>query len=121
MGYRFCRYLSLMFFAVACVQTENSSTLDESNYGDSTGSAEFLAARTIFAQNCANGCHGFHGFSEAELIAQGLVIAGNPENSPIYYRIRGSSGSNGSKNMPPSGSLQAADLTAISTWIQNIQ
>ena len=58
----------------------------------------------------------------AEFIAQGLLIPGDPENSRIYYRIRGSSGPNGDKNMPDDGSttpLSTDDLTAIATWVTN--
>jgi hypothetical protein len=99
------------------MQTENSNSLDADTY-NGTGSADFVAAKAVFAQACAN-CHIFHTLTEAELKAQGYFTSGDPEHSKIYYRITGSSGGQGPKNMPTNGSVSAGDRSLIKTWIQN--
>ena len=114
--------LALLFVlgTSACIQTENSSTLDAATYGDIGGSAAFTASRKIMSQSCAN-CHSYHTMTETALIAAGLVIAGQPDNSKIYYRLAGSAGTSGPKNMPTGGALSTSEVTTIRTWIQNIQ
>ncbi len=111
--------LILMGSLSSCLQTENSSTFDADMYGSiGGGSPEFIAARMIFTQSC-NGCHAYHTQTEAQLAASGLIVAGNPEASPIYYRLIGSSGAMGPKDMPTGGALSSAELIQIRTWIEN--
>ena len=62
----------------------------------------------------------FHTQSEAQLRAAGLLVAGQPENSQIYFRLNGSTGTNGPKTMPSGGALSAADLDVIKNWITAI-
>jgi mono/diheme cytochrome c family protein len=120
MRLRMTLVFAITFCLSACIQTENSSSLDGDSYGTATGSPEFIAARLVFLQNC-NGCHAYHTQTEAQLIAQGLAVAGNPEGSKLFYRLAGSSGASGPKNMPTGGTLSNDDLTAVFTWLQNIQ
>ncbi len=101
----------------ACLQTENSSSLDDAMA--SGGSPEFQAARTVLSQSCT-GCHDYHTKTEAELVAAGLVVAADPEASEIYYRLVGSTGLQGPKDMPQGGSLSSSDVEVISTWIENL-
>jgi mono/diheme cytochrome c family protein len=116
--------LAVIFASISSgcgVQTENSSSQDAKNYAPTTGandSVEFVAAKAIFASNC-NGCHTFHTMTEAQMIASGRLVPGNPEGSSIYYRLIGSTGSGGPKNMPQAGSISATDVSAIRTWIAN--
>ncbi|NJL24554.1 MAG: hypothetical protein HC902_04885 [Calothrix sp. SM1_5_4] len=113
--------LAIMLLSVSsCMQTENTSSLDADLYSDVGGSAEFVAARNVISQSCAN-CHNYHTQTEAELVAAGLVVRGSPETSKLYYRLAGSSGASGPKNMPTGSSLPQSSLDAISTWIANAQ
>lgn len=101
---------------ISCLQTENSSSMDSSV----TGSPEFMAARTVFLSSCAN-CHDFHLLYEEELIARGDVVPGDAFNSPLYYRLAGSLGSEGPKDMPDGGGqLSATEVALVQTWIDNI-
>lgn len=103
--------LAILSFSTACMQTENSNSQDPSVWGAG-------GARAIIAANCAQ-CHAdYHVLSNAELVAQGLVVAADPENSKLYYRIVGSDGALGPKNMPQGGSMSQGDRDAIKAWIQ---
>ena len=93
--------------------------MDGETYG-SGGSPEFVAAKIIFSQSCGGSCHQFHTMSEAQLISTGRVFAGNAENSPIYYRIVGSSGALGPKNMPSGSGLSAGERAQIKYWIDGL-
>jgi|GEM_PF-1918214 hypothetical protein len=92
--------------------------------GTTTGpSAEFKAAKNIIDNSCLS-CHNgstaidFNGWDEAKFIRLGYAVAGNPESSKVYYRLVGSTGSNGPKNM---GSLSASQVATIATWINSIK
>lgn len=111
--------LILVVAAAGCFQTENSSSLDADTYGNVNGTAEFLAVRTIFQNNCGGTCHSYHSQTEAQLKAAGLFIAGSPNSSKLYYRLVGSDGSQGPKNMPTGGSLSSSDLAQVRYWITN--
>jgi uncharacterized membrane protein len=104
--------LILVLFSSACMQTENSNSQDATTWG--TG-----GARAVIAASCGN-CHNYHTLSDSELTAQNLVTAGDPENSKLYYRITGSDGALGPKNMPQGGSISQGDRDAIKAWIQNL-
>jgi mono/diheme cytochrome c family protein len=102
----FCLILS------ACLQTENSSSLD----ADMVGNEEYVK---ILVNNCGS-CHGEVLLTDEALVDIGWVIPGDPENSKIYYRLWDSEGLGGPKNMPPSGSLLPSDVQAIRSWIENL-
>jgi hypothetical protein len=95
-----------LILPLGCMQTENSSSQDAFMYADG-GSPEFNASKMILSQSCGGNCHWYHTYSESRLIAEGLVVAGDADNSPLFYRISGSSGPNGPKNMPSGGSISA--------------
>ncbi|MGE0527984.1 MAG: hypothetical protein AB7G93_16900 [Bdellovibrionales bacterium] len=97
---------------VGCIQTENSNSLDASTYGGD-------AARSVVGTNCSS-CHAFHTQSNEELIASGLIVAGDSQNSKLYYRLSGSDGPNGPKNMPTGGALSSTDLQTIKNWIDSL-
>lgn len=106
------------------LQTENSSSAD----GDTVaGSKEFLIANQIFTSRCKT-CHEYHIATEAELqtatlcptSAKPCIIAGQPEQSPLYYRLIGSTGGDGPKNMPFGSSISSDETQFIYDWIKNI-
>jgi hypothetical protein len=111
-------WVSLIFLPLsACIQADNSSSLDEDLYGaGSSGTPEFIAARTVFRTNCIP-CHDYGSKSEDGLLAAGLFTPADAVNSPIYYRLVGSSGAGGPKDMPQSGGLSANDIAIVKTWI----
>ena len=55
------------------------------------------------------------------LVAAGLMVKGDPTNSKLYYRLAGSSGTNGPKNMPSGGSLSSDQIAEIEHWIKTAQ
>lgn len=112
--------VALLVLPACKLQTENSSVNDEDIYGSTiTGTAQYLAARSVLSKKCA-GCHSYSGMTEAELVNAGLVVAGSPAASRIYYRIAGSTGGGGPKNMPVGSTLSSTDLNTILVWIQNL-
>ena len=108
--------LVLFIFATAgCLQTENSSSLDSDRYnGD--------GVRQILAMNCAASCHSFHSMSDEQLVQSGFVVAGSPDDSPIYFRLIGSPAPMGDKDMPAGGQppLTEEEILAIKIWIENM-
>lgn len=112
-----------IIFLSSCLQTENSNSLDADNYApvttDGGESDEFLAAKQVLSTNCSS-CHAYHNQSEDQLIAAGVVVAGDPEGSALFYRLSNSTGSNGPKNMPPTGALVDSDIQIIFDWIDTL-
>lgn len=99
------------------MQTENSSTEDEATYGG--GSDLPSRARQIMGTNCVP-CHAYHQQTDAQLVSSGRILPGDPENSPIYYRIIGSDGPRTPKDMPQGGAVSAPDRDVIKNWITAI-
>lgn len=101
-----------LFTPLGCAKNENSTTQDP-----------FLLTpkgKQVLSQTCSQ-CHNYHQLSEAELVQQGLVIRGDSFRSPLYYRINGSLGAYGPKNMPPTGAVSDSDITDFAAWIDNLQ
>jgi mono/diheme cytochrome c family protein len=104
-----------LLYLVSC-QTENSSTLDASTFAGGAG-----AVQSIFAQHCT-GCHSYQAMSVSDMVAAGLLVKGDPSNSPIYYRLIGAASGAGPHDMPQSGgALNASDVAAIQDFVQNAQ
>lgn len=103
--------LSLILITPACLQTENSNALDPFRAGN-----EVL---TIFSEKCM-GCHAYEAYTDADFVASGLVVKGDANSSQIYYRLTGSQGAGGPKNMPPGSPLSGSDLEIIRLWITNM-
>jgi hypothetical protein len=83
---------------------------------------EFQAASAIIQSNCTT-CHNgtqvdFRNWDQAKFVRNGYAKAKNPEGSPIYYRVKGSTGTNGPKTM---GNLNATQIQTIANWINSIQ
>ncbi len=114
-------WMLCIFLITACFNVYNSESDTAGGLTIGAGdSAEFIAAKTLFSGSCAGGgCHSdFTSLTEAQFIAQGLVVAGDPDTSKVFCRLQGSTGSCGNKNMPLSQpALSAIELQVISDWI----
>jgi len=119
---------SLFFaaFGAACgdtLQTLNSSAGDDVLFGSDDAllvgaSTGFGPARRVILGQCA-GCHpNFGTYTESAWQSEGYVLAGAPDSSSVYFRLRGSGSP--SANMPPNGTLSSADIQAVRSWIQNL-
>lgn len=109
----------LLLLPLSGCQTENSSASDAQLYSGG-GTPAFNEARSIMAANCT-GCHTYHTMTEEQLVTAGVLVKGDPDNSQIYYRLTGSSGSQGPKTMPPTGSLSVSQVASIRDWISAAQ
>jgi mono/diheme cytochrome c family protein len=105
--------------------------LTDSSSGGSGGatlpSPAFLAAKAVIDAKCLS-CHGagstngvFSNLTEAAAVSRDLVVKGNPNGSKLYFRLIGSAGATGPKNMPQGGSISAAEVQAVANWITGIQ
>jgi len=106
--------------AVSSFSFEDSTT---SESAATTGSPDFDSALAVLRAECSS-CHTYtHGFesydTETEFINNYYVNPGSPEDSSIYTRIRDTE-FDGLRNMPPSGSLEESERTAIRAWIEGI-
>lgn len=115
--------LLLLLMNFSCGKIENSSSQDRSLYSPTPeGTPQFDAASTVLSAKCSE-CHGsWAGFSEADFIASGLVVAQSPENSKVYYRNQDATSGVGPKNMPTQGrsALTTAELQVVTDWINSI-
>lgn len=113
-----------LFVFTACFDVYNSDT--EGGGGLLIGAGDtpqFIAAKTLFSASCSGGaCHSeFASLTEAQFIAQSLVVAGDPDNSKVFCRLQGSTGSCGNKDMPNfQPALSAVELKVVSDWILSI-
>lgn len=123
--------LGLALLASGCCMSNpggNGCRLDDSSAGeaalaggivDPNASAMFKPAQTVLRNHCVQ-CHtAFGSYTEAEWLSSGYVTAGDPNNSPVYNRLR-NAGAGGTENMPPAGALPAADRNAIKNWISGL-
>jgi uncharacterized membrane protein len=110
-----------LFLLLACGRVENSSSQDRAIYSSrSTGSIEFEAAAAIILPKCSE-CHAsWTAQSEADYIANGLIVPQNPNASKVYYRNQLGPGPD--NNMPSQGrpAMTAAELQTIANWINSI-
>lgn len=88
-------------------------------YGGGSADSAFAQVKTILIVNC-NSCHLYGSYAEQEFIDDGLVLAGDPDNSPLYMSLRGSQAPTGRKDMPVSGVLSQAEQQTIRDWILNL-
>ncbi len=104
--------IGILFAPLGCAKNENSTTQDA-----------FLLTpkgKHVLSQTCSQ-CHNYHQLGENELVQQGLIIKGDSLRSPLYYRMNGSLGAYGPKNMPPTGAVSESDITEFAAWIDNLQ
>lgn len=80
-----------------------------------------IGTQQILERSCAS-CHDYATLTDQQLVASGLIVPGDPENSPIYYRLINSAGARGSKNMPKSGAaLTKAEVAVLEDWIRSVR
>jgi mono/diheme cytochrome c family protein len=109
--------LSILAILLSGCSTDNSSALDAETYGAGGSSA----VNKIFTQSCGGTCHSFQSMSGDQLAAAGLIVKGDPLNSQIYYRLIGSTGGTGQKNMPLVGAPLTSDqIATIQAYITGL-
>ncbi|KYG61417.1 hypothetical protein AZI86_17030 [Bdellovibrio bacteriovorus] len=93
---------------------------DGGGSGGSTADPNFAPAQSVIESKCLN-CHSsWAGARASYYVGLGLVSKNNAANSKLYYRLLGSAGSNGPKNMPQGGSLTPAEAELVRVWIDNM-
>jgi hypothetical protein len=81
---------------------------------------KFLAAQAVIENSCT-GCHSnWSGVTSSFYQETGLVSAGHPLQSKLYYRMKSSAGAGGPKNMPTNANLPAADVQKVHDWISSL-
>ena len=80
--------------------------------------AGFAGVSSILQRNCAS-CHEFASYSESALLASGYVVAGAPEESLLFSRLKGA-GVGGNEAMPQGGQLSPEHIAAIRDWIDSL-
>ena len=117
----------LMIGASGChLSTYNSFSEDASRYApeptidpNDPASVRFGAVRAIIKSRCVS-CHGdFPGYTQDQWIQYGYVVAGSPDTSLLYGKLRGS-GAPGDQDMPPDGPLLSTDVQAFNDWITGL-
>lgn len=113
------KFLLLLFFLISC-QDYNTNSFDRTRYGNPVGEgpAKIIQNKCI---NCHSGEHdSWAGLTDAQWVATGLVIPGDPDNSLFIKRIY-NTGISGVSNMPiGGGALPNDEYQALKDWIQNI-
>ena len=114
--------------------TAQGPTSGQIEDGNSSESNEFLSSPfflfyQVMEENCIS-CHNATGLasladfsvleSEADWVNSDYVQAGFIEESSIYFRLAGSGGERGPKNMPTGGSLSAEQLSVVEQWIASV-
>lgn len=110
-------FVTILIFSLGCGRPYNSSFSDKIKYGSSvTGSANFIAARTVMVNKCFS-CHGdFAAWNESEFVSNGRVVQNSLIDSTLYTRIRGNT-TGLAGNMPPGENLSSEEITLFKTWI----
>lgn len=79
----------------------------------------FGPVQSMIESKCIS-CHGaWSGAKASFYVTQGLMTKGDALNSKLYYRLQGSGGASGPKNMPQSGSISSSETDQVKTWITN--
>jgi hypothetical protein len=107
---------------IGCGPVDNSSSLDKSLFGpavDLSGASPLFASVRTSLMKCQN-CHGsWLSLSESDFKSLGLVVAGSPDSSKIYFRNQTAPTGPGPKNMPSGGypALTSAEIQNMADWI----
>lgn len=98
------------------------------NNGGTTETAvdpRFVAVKSMLDAKCTTCHNGSSGVSDyrnmtaAKAVSRNLVKQKDPLNSQLYFRLQGSMGS-GTKDMPRTGSVSAAEVQQMYDWIANL-
>ncbi|MEM6531039.1 MAG: hypothetical protein AAF654_00380 [Myxococcota bacterium] len=82
----------------------------------------FTAASEVLADRCTP-CHAHAHWSrqpEEFFLSSNLVEVGNAEASPLYFRVTGSLGPGGPKNMPATGTISLSETELLADWINTL-
>jgi cytochrome c551/c552 len=123
-------FLALLALTAVACQNDNSDSADREKYGpivlNSGGDPNFAAAYAILQNQCISCHNGDHHAvwasytSDADWVAQGLVIKGNATGSYLIQRII-NAGNGSASNMPQGSSALPADqYNTLLTWINNM-
>jgi hypothetical protein len=105
----------LAIFVFAGCQIHNDSSQDDVIY--SGGDIE-SQARRVLATSCTP-CHSFYQDTKIQLIANDIIVEGDPESSELILRLRGSA-LGGSEDMPPTGAIALKDIQILKDWITSL-
>lgn len=124
--------LFLLAFLSSCGQTFNSHTNDvylkAFSYCADTSQTALCEANEIIATKCAN-CHNYDGHkvwanydTNAKWLATKFVVAGDPDNSSLVYRMKNYVGSaSGPQDMPKgAGALTQEEFDKINSWVLSL-
>ncbi|HEX4926120.1 MAG TPA: c-type cytochrome domain-containing protein [Bdellovibrionales bacterium] len=111
--------MAVLSSAIGCSQKGDLKYSPEQSSSRS-GEPDMSAAPAglqLINTNC-NGCHGtapgsgnvYDVTNVSHLVSTGLIVPGSPDTSPLFNTIAAG-------NMPPTGSLAAADIETIRQWI----
>lgn len=114
-------FIATVLVFSSCGKIENSSSVDDSLYGNyvDTGSPNFIATKQAMGTSCYV-CHGaWKKYSEQDFINTGLIVPGSATLSKLYYRNTFAASGSGPKNMPQSGypPISTGDLAIMEQWI----
>lgn len=107
--------LSLLFFVGCSSGTSGSGT---PNPNAPEGTFQFIQANVFATGNClschgANSSTGYDFSSYSSLMASGVVVAGNAQDSPLFQQISTGAMPQGGQKLPQSL------IDATGQWIQN--
>lgn len=112
--------LPLILLSIACGGPGGLKYTEDFSNTDNGGPGSQPAALQILQTNCA-ACHGgattgeggiYDILNREHLVAQGLIVPGSPDTSPLFNTIAAGS-------MPPTGPLADGDIATIRQWISD--
>ena len=119
--------LNLLFLLIGC-----DDHIFSSGAGHSSGHTDGADGIAVIQSNCA-GCHGGGlapnlsgdicstavGVPSGQLSSMNYITAGEPENSYLLHKMKGTAGEQGgvASVMPPPGALSEADIKIVEDWI----
>ena len=119
--------VSILIFSSCERVVVNSSENDEliASVANLQGGAKFKAIVPVIISKCAT-CHthqGWYGFNETDYSLNGLVTAGTPVSSKMYYRLSTATTGPGPRNMPQGGTAAFTEdeVALLEDWITNFQ
>ena len=124
---RYILEISAIFLLVSCYQQSNSNTADQS-IGveiDASEGARFQQAFQVLNAECIQ-CHTSRHqdwgrlIRESDWVSDGLVVAGDSNNSWIVKRIHSCGNTDEGAQMPIGDLLTKEECDAITNWINNI-
>ena len=115
--------LTLLMLSGCFAQTDNSVNGDASAFApvSKNSSKAYAQVHAIFQKSCMP-CHAadIASYSEAQCVAEGLVVPKEPYKSALFQRLKGSN-AGGAGDMPQSGpALSDAQIQTVRNWIEGM-